>query len=64
MSGDYRERPGARLAGQVRHLLSFVGGLVAARGWADAATVEALVGVLVALAGTVWSYHAPEKRRW
>ncbi len=43
------------LAGQLRAALTFLGGVLAAAGWAEAATVEIVGGALLTVAGAVWS---------
>lgn len=42
--------------GLVRHLLTFGGGIVIAKGWADEATVTQIVAGAVALGGVIWSF--------
>jgi hypothetical protein len=49
------------VAGQVRHVLTFVGGGLAALGYVDPAGWEILAGLLVWLIGAAWSLV--EKRR-
>lgn len=39
----------------VRHLLTFGGGILVARGVLDTATMEAIIGAVVTIAGAVWS---------
>jgi hypothetical protein len=41
--------------GIIRHVLTFGGGLIVAKGWADNGTVETIVGAVVTLVGAVWS---------
>lgn len=48
----------AQVLGIVRHLLTFAGGLIVAKGVADAATVETIVGSVATLVGAVWSILA------
>lgn len=43
------------ILGIVRHALTFGGGFVIAKGWADAAVIEQAVAALVTLAGIGWS---------
>jgi hypothetical protein len=38
----------------VRHLLTFGGGFVVAKGWVDTGTLELAVGAVVTLAGIAW----------
>lgn len=48
-------------AGQIRHVLTFVGGGLSALGFVDFATWEILAGIAVAIIGHAWS--AAEKWR-
>lgn len=38
----------------MRHALTFGGGFVVARGWLDEATVTAVVGAVLTIAGAAW----------
>lgn len=49
------------IAGQLRHVLTFVGGGLAVLGYIDLGTWEILAGMILALFGHVWS--AVEKWR-
>lgn len=51
-----------QVLGIVRHLLTFGGGYVVAKGWGTEALVTEIVGGIVAIAGAVWSAYSPEKR--
>ena len=44
-----------QVMGIVRHSLTFIGGIVVAKGYIDNATVTEIVGSVVTLAGAVWS---------
>lgn len=47
----------------VRHFMTFVGGILVARGLFDAGMVESLTGAMVTISGVVWSVlnkKAPE----
>jgi hypothetical protein len=44
------------MAGVIRHVLTSVGGLMIMMGYADEATVTAVVGASLTLMGFVWSY--------
>lgn len=46
----------------VRHLLTFGGGFLIARGYLDAATMEAIIGGLVTVIGAVWSVAEKKAR--
>ena len=52
-----------QVLGIVRHLLTFGGGLVVAKGWGSEVIVTELVGGIVAIAGAIWSAYSPEKKR-
>ena len=44
-----------QILGIVRHMLTFSGGLIVAKGIADVATVETIIGSVTTLIGAVWS---------
>jgi len=44
-----------QVMGIVRHSLTFIGGIIVAKGYIDNATVTEIVGSVVTLAGAVWS---------
>ncbi len=48
--------------GFIRHVVTFVGGILVARGKIDVAQVETIAGVIVTVAGLVFSFLAPEKK--
>lgn len=50
-----------KVQGQVRHVLSAIGTVVAQNGYASADNVELTIGVIMALMGLGWSWFAPEK---
>lgn len=43
------------ILGLVRHGLTFAGGYIVAKGWADSAAVNDIIGALFTLVGGVWS---------
>jgi len=47
--------------GIIRHVVTFVGGLLVAKGNLDPTAIESIGGGIVALAGIIWSTMAPEK---
>lgn len=47
--------------GLIRHLLTTVGGVLAAKGYIEAGQVEMVAGALATILGVVWSIYA--KRR-
>lgn len=49
--------------GILRHLLTGVGGALAVKYQIDGATIEAVVGGIVALVGVVWSIRAKRPGR-
>lgn len=49
-------------AGQLRAALTFLGGVIAAAGWADAATVEVVGGAVITIAAAAWSAVEKLKR--
>lgn len=50
-----------QVLGVVRHVLTFGGGYVVAKGFLDEATMTAVVGAIITLGGALWSVLAPEK---
>lgn len=44
-----------QLLGVLRHVLTFVGGVVVAKGYTDNTTVTEIIGAAMTLAGAVWS---------
>ena len=51
-----------QVLGLIRHLLTFGGGFVVAKGWGSEALVAEVVGAVVAITGAVWSAASPEKK--
>jgi hypothetical protein len=50
------------IVGQLRHVLTTIGGILAAKGYISAADIEMYVGILVTVAGFAWSaYDKPQK---
>ena len=47
--------------GQIRHLLTFLGGFAVAYGWMDEAGSQEIIGAVLMIVGQVWS--AAEKRQ-
>jgi hypothetical protein len=50
-----------KLFGFIRHLLTFGGGYMVAKGYFDEATMNELVGAVMSIIGAVWSWQSPEK---
>lgn len=50
-----------QVLGVVRHVLTFGGGYVVAKGFLDEATMTAVVGAIITIGGALWSILAPEK---
>jgi hypothetical protein len=44
-----------QVLGIVRHALTFVGGIVVMKGWADDAMVTEIIGGVMTLTGAIWS---------
>lgn len=51
-----------KILGLIRHILTTVGGSGLFAGYASQDEVTAIVGGVVALAGAIWSWLAPEKK--
>jgi len=51
-----------QILGVVRHVLTFGGGFLIAKGKIDAVGLENIIGAVIALAGGIWSAVAPEKK--
>lgn len=50
-----------RMLGLVRHLLTFGGGYLVAKGWLDEGQMAEVIGGVITIVGAVWSASAPEK---
>ena len=44
-----------QVLGIIRHILTFAGGFVVAKGLADAALIEEATGAIVTIIGAIWS---------
>jgi hypothetical protein len=44
-----------QILGIVRHGLTFIGGILIAKGLIDESTATAIIGGVITLAGTIWS---------
>ena len=51
-----------QILGLIRHILTFGGGVLVAKGILDEGVATELVGALITLIGGVWSAAAPEKK--
>lgn len=51
-----------QVLGIVRHILTFGGGFVVAKGYANAELIATMVGAVITLVGGIWSIAAPEKK--
>lgn len=40
----------------LRHILTFGGGFVVAKGWVDAETMTGIVGAIITIGGAVWGF--------
>lgn len=47
--------------GVVRHVLTFVGGIVVMKGFASDSTVQEIIGTALTLVGSIWSVVAKQK---
>jgi hypothetical protein len=47
-----------QVLGIVRHTLTFVGGIVVMKGYADEGTVTQVIGAVMTLTGAIWSVIA------
>jgi hypothetical protein len=47
-----------QVLGIVRHVLTFAGGIVVAKGLVDESTVNEIIGGVITLTGTIWSVVA------
>jgi len=50
-----------QVLGFIRHVITFAGGILVARGKLDPTQVETIGGLVVTVAGLVFSFMAPEK---
>ena len=53
---------GAKLAGQIRHILGIAGAGLVAGGYADEATIQMVVGGAMAAVAMVLSWFSPAKK--
>lgn len=44
-----------KVLGIVRHILTFAGGYVVAKGLADSTMIEEVVGAIITIVGAIWS---------
>ena len=44
-----------QILGVLRHVLTFAGGVIVARGWADSDLIIELTGALITAVGSIWS---------
>lgn len=47
-----------QVLGIVRHTLTFIGGIIVMKGFADETTITEIVGGIVTLTGAIWSIIA------
>jgi hypothetical protein len=47
--------------GLIRHVITFIGGILVARGKLDVGSVETISGLVVTVVGFLFSFLAPEK---
>lgn len=51
-----------QVLGIVRHVLTFAGGFIVAKGWLSEGAVPEVIGAVITIVGAVWSALAPEKK--
>lgn len=49
--------------GLIRHALTFVGGLMVSYGYIDESTLSGIVGALVTVIGSLWSWMSKDDMR-
>jgi hypothetical protein len=47
--------------GLVRHAITFIGGIIVAKGNLDPSALDTIVGVAVSIAGLIWSFMSEDK---
>jgi len=50
-----------QILGLIRHIITFVGGVLVARGKIDVSQIETIAGIVTTIAGFLFSMMAPEK---
>jgi hypothetical protein len=51
-----------QLLGILRHVLTFVGGILVLQGWVDEGLLQETIGAVATLVGTVWSVIEKKKK--
>jgi len=51
-----------QLLGILRHVLTFVGGILILQGWVDEGLIQETIGAVATLVGTVWSVIEKKKK--
>lgn len=51
-----------KILGLIRHVLTFGGGFLVAKGLVDEGTLNEMIAGVMTLTGLIWSMMAPEKR--
>lgn len=41
----------------LRHILTFGGGFIVARGWINAETLASIIGAILTVGGAIWAYY-------
>ena len=49
--------------GQIRHLLTFVGGFALARGLVDEAALQEAIGAVLTIVGVIWSAKQKQEQK-
>jgi hypothetical protein len=47
-----------KVEGFARHILTFVGGIIVAKGYIDESVMAEITGILVSIVGIVWSIQS------
>jgi hypothetical protein len=50
-----------QVLGIIRHTLTFIGGIIVAKGWIDDVTSTEIIGGLITLSGAIWSIVVKNK---
>jgi len=52
----------AKWAGQIRHILTIIGGALVAGGYAEESVIQEIIGGFMAIAGLILSWRSPAKK--
>ena len=51
-----------KIAGVIRHVMTFGGGYAVSKGWIDESMVPELIGAVIAVFGVIWSFAAKKEK--